>query len=609
MKCEKCGFQSEPGIKYCPNCGSRVTSGTEENRIFHIEDDPGFASRDSEYIRPTVRSADAAKGIVSRRGPEHREGIRLENGKENGEGDVRKYSYSEEEEKPSIKKQQTKPVRAFLKPKLLLGLAVLVTAGILAYTFFLKDKPTSVFYELSSQAIQVYSTGNKTLILNRKGDTIHTFDQSAFSQYSRDKSAAVIYFMKPNESGNFEQYYVNDEDSMKLSINNSVFDMSADGRYLFYSKKMLYGEYGMYRYDRKTKKEVLLLQVEDQQIGLIKVSPDGKTLTYTLIPENYGTGDNREIETFLMKDGEDPESLGDDLVVMAVSNNAEYLYYYNYDLENNVINSLHARRNGKDTKLLETLNMNFMWMNQDYSEMLYSDGRDTYLYDGSDEIHTVTRTAATEIILPYQYQAYNHYDRMIMTHSYKSFQNKLIRCSDGTVRRINQKDEAEMICRVDPECQIALSSDGNSLLYTTSEGSIKKVSDISGKCRETDLVNQMNSFIATADLSQVYYLIGEELFYKEGDKEALKIAGGVYALMSNGDYSGAFFQTDIPGESGVLNYSCKGSEPEYLFEEAYAADLTRLDYGCAVRLTVFGGYEYYYNSEGSNMMRIEDEIR
>ena len=607
MKCSQCEFQTEAEIKFCPNCGSRVTSENGENRIFHIEDDPGFASRDSEYIRPSVQPAKAGQSMGNRRGPDHSEGAWQGNGQDYGQPDGREYSYPEMEEESSEKSLRRKPFKELLRTKVLLALGTILAVGILAYTFILKDKLTSVFYELSSHAIQVYSTGDKTLILNRKGEAVHSFDQFIYTQYSSDKSAAMIYLMKPNESGNFEQYYVNEEDSKLLSNINSVFEMSADGRYLFYSLRLPNNRFGLYQYDRKTKKEYLLIETKDKQFGVVKVSPDGKTLTYTLIPTELNVNDSNDIETFLMKEGKDPESLGEDKVVMAVSNNAEYLYFCDY--ENNTLTSLYARYKGEDVKLLDYFNMNYNWINEDYSEMLYSDGSDTYLYHKGDKVITIAGTEAIEILLPYQYQSYIQSERLFVTYNSKTFLDKLIRCSDGTVRRINKKGEAERICRVDPESQIALSSDGDSLLYTTSEGSIQKVSDISGKCRETDLVDQMNSFITTADLSQVYYLIGDELFYKEGNNEAIKISEGVNYLMSNGDYTGAFFQTDIQGEEGVLNYSSKGSEPEHLFEEAYAAELTRLDYGCAVKLTVFGGNEYYYNSRGSEMMRIEDEIK
>ncbi len=600
MKCEKCGFDSKQWNKQCPICGGPSIM-SDGGRCTPIEADPGFASRDSEYIGAMVQPMGRVPGSNNRSGEGLVEWDWQNNLQESGQDNKGRHSHSEEGEESSGDPKRTSPYRELLKSRLLLGFAVLFAVGLLIYGLYLKNKPVTVFYEHSSRAIQSYTLMDQTLILNRKGEIVHSFNQPVYVQYCTDKSAGVAYMMKQEEVGLYELYYISDQGSVPLTEDVQVFDMSANGRYLIYSKKITNDEFGLYRYDSKTGKDDLLIKEEGKIFGLVRVSPDAKTITYTLVAaDNSST----EIETYLKEEGRDPEFLGDDKVAFAVSNRAKYLYYCDY--EDNVISAIYVLKDGMELKLADEFSYT-IWFNQDNSEVLYTDGGNTYLYDGSDKIITVAETVVTEIILPHQYRSADQMKPMSDANNVGSFQNKLIRFRDQTLRMMNREYEAEVVCRVDEVSQIALSKDGNNLLYSTAKGSIKKVSDISGARKETTLVNQMNSFITAGNLSQVYYLIGDELFYKEGNNEAKRLAEGAFDLMSNGDYSAALFKTNRTGGRGMMYYSVRGSEPEQLFDGYYVENSVRLDYGWAVMVAKPGGYENYYNPGGRSMLRLEVE--
>ncbi len=602
MNCKLCGYQLSPEMKFCPSCGSRILIG--KDGFFPIEDDPTFAIRDAEYIKPAVQAEDALSD-----GPNRTEQTKGEEGQQEAENSPYGDNPDTEEES-SDQPRKTKSIWNLIKTRPYLGVFACMIAGILLYTLFFMDRPVTTYFKLSGNQIQVYTREDKTLVLNHKGDTVHSFDYPSYCQYSRDKSAAVIYLIKSEERQDVELHYVTEEDSIQLSEEYTVSDLSADGRYLFYADKMQEDNYGLYRYDRKTKKEKLLVQAKDKKFGYIVTSPDGKTLVYSLIPPDYGTNENSKMENILLREGKEAESLGANKYIYEVSNDAIYIYYS--ELQGYTISSLYVRNQGKEIKLMDYFGLNALWVNQDYSEMLCSDGGNTYLYDGGDKLLKIAGVAAIELLLPNQYQGYADSDRMIMVHNFKSFKNKLIRCNDGSIRIVNKEGDADQICRVENESKLVLSSDGNNLLFSTSKGSIKRVSDLYGKCQESTVVSQMSSFITSGDLSQIYYMIGDQLFYKEGtgSKEAIKIAGGVAAIISNGDDTAALFRTRVRGR-GELYYSRKGSEPVQLLKDVSVTDMKRMESGNGVEIitiTATEAYEYYYNSEGKKVRRIEDEI-
>ena len=601
MKCHKCGFQLNNDEHFCPSCGSHIRISDWSR---YTEDDAGFAIKDAKYIKPMVQLKEDWSDKLNNNGQagDDEDWWQKKVTESNPDGDDKS---SDRENTP--KAGRRKAVRDFLMARPYLGFVALLLIGILLYNYFSSDKSAYVLYKKNSNALQVYSADRKTRVLNRKGEIVHSFDRTGIPQYCRDKSAAVIYLTGAGEQSDPEVYYVTEKDSIRLDNDMIAYAMSADGRYLFYSRELSNRKFGLLRYDRKAKKERILLEIEEKKFGLIKASPDGKTLAYSLIPINNDKIEISKLETFILREGKEAEYLGDNLHVIEVSDDGKYIYYLDYD---NIPTSLNVRHKGKVIKLTDSLRMTGLWINQDYSEMLFSVDKSTYLYDGGDKVLKIAETEAVELILPYQYEADIDLYNSIVFCNVKSFKKKIIRCSDYTIRIINKYGEAEEICRIEPESRIALSSDGNSLLYSTSEGSIQKVSDITGKCKESTVVAQMNSFITTADLSQIYYLIGNELYYKEGGKEAVKLADGITSLMNNGDYTGALLLSRTEGR-GELYYSRKGSKPEQLLKNSVVIEMKRLESGYAVEIVTIkptGAFEYYYNSEGKKMRLLEEKI-
>ncbi len=580
MICGNCGHKEEAGSKFCHNCGSRIGAPGLGQEVFQIEDDPGFASRESEYIKPMLlREAGRAAGPEDQEMGQHgSHGIRRGN--------------------------------IWLGRKRLFGWSAVLAAAILIIIILYRKEEQPVFYEISDHAIQIFSTEQETYVLNREGVVLHSINQPCYPYYSSDKSAAILirteFSFRTGAELENNLYYVNENELVELGNGSFTFDLSANGKFAVYSRLMEGNKSGLYLYDVDKQEETLLDYSADRMYAMVRMSPDGQIITYAAINTSVNPNTRTAIhEAFIIRKGKEPESLGNELIVLAVSNREDYLYYVKY--HDITATSLCVLSHGREKVLSEKLDENLfaVALNGDYSEILYSDQGKTYIYTDEGKELPVADTAVQDVILP---ESNSEFESLLLqgirVYQFDSFRNKVIRCNDGTLRVIGNGYAADEIGKADSVREIFLSKDGNRLIYRASGGKIMKVEDLKGNFKADTLVSQADICVAAGDLSEVYYLLGDKLYYKYDQSDPKPVAERIYNIYGNTDHTGVFFMNNYSGAKGTLYYSTNGNEPVTVIEEAMIRQITETQIGIVVRSN---RNEYYYNPEGMIMNRISPE--
>jgi hypothetical protein len=576
MSCEKCGIQLlNKDIKFCPNCGNRVNpseqGGCQEDLL---KEELGFSRSDTEYIKPEILK------------PE----ILLEVGHENnGENKAKK------------------PFRV----KFLLAFVPVLIVVLLIFAYVFKPTDHEVFPMISNKVIEVYydSANHSTVILNTSGEILHMLNMEATPYYNMHRTAAILYTATYiNDNPEIQIYYVDAKNLVELNHDIGSADISNDGNYLVY-RAQINGEGNiLYQYDVKRKKETVLDQSTVNRFFFLEMSPDGQTVLYNTRPkEVQDIRQEFSTEVFMIKNGGEPVSQGKDIFALAVSDHGEYKYFCDFNFENQSIKSLFLQKGNKTIKLFEDIVDSYIYFKKDYTEVMYTDGEKTYLYSVDGDIIPVADTVATEVLIPPRGNSYSNMmsENQVRYYDFETFRNKVILCDDNNLRVIDMEEKAPAICSVNTNIGLTLSEDGKSLLYLSSEGNLHKINDLSGQYTDETYIINPYSFIASGDLSEVYYRKDNQLYYKRGNFEPKLIADNVSSLIWNTEQTQELFEADKEGGKSIL-YSCShGDEPEVALDYGNHI-MQKLNYGVIVQTFSNSEYRLFYNTEGSRMKQIID---
>lgn len=573
MKCNQCGMKLiNEEIKFCPKCGSPVNSAAPEHRQEGLpKEELGFSRSDSDYIKPELLK------------PENLRSGGPEDGSDN---------------------QSKKP----LQGRLLLAFVPVMIVVLLILFFVFKPEDDKAYQITSSKAIEVYSDAmnRNTIIFDTRGKILHQLNKSVTPVYNLDRTAAVLY-TGSDDINNYgvHLYYADSTNLIKIEHIVTTFDISNDGKYLIYSTQSKEDGNTLYQYDVQRKKETILAQSADKQYQLLKFSPDGKSITYNAIQtELKNETQDITVEGFLIKDGEDPVSQGEGFIAFTASDHATYRYFFDY--KDNVINSLYiAKENGLEEIYTDVVN-SYMFFNNDYSELMFTIGDKTYLRAGGGKNVLVAEARVKEVITPYNSNKYlSVFSPNFRYYNFDTFYNKVFLCEDYSLWIISKEQEPRMIGTAYKENDVAVSVDGNQLLYLSPDRSLQRISELSGQCVEEAYISNVNSFIASSDLSEVYYLDSDQLFYKKGDAEPKQIADNVSSFYWNTDQTQAIFEADKQNGKSIVYSSSHGEEPVVALDYGNHI-IQKLNYGISIENMTNAGYEVYYNTDGNRMKQIVD---
>ena len=565
MVCFHCGRENEAKSKVCRYCGYPLIS--EKAEI-------GFSSPDTEYIGPRVQNLPIEAQQSSQK-----------------EANVLSDLPSHSEANPTADTIE----RRWKDKKLLAAIfSVAVIFAALAIFNGSGQRNTAVFSYISEDALEILADTNKntTFVWNTGGEKLFEIDEVLMAFFIPDKTAAILF-----DQENRCRYYVNAKKFIRLREDISMLNISINGQYLMYSAKEEQ-ESMLYRYDVKKEKEELLDQ--GKGFGSLIISPDGKTMAYAAASDRTGA-DSEDFACYLIRNGGEPEFFGKKRAIFALSDHAEYIYYYELQ-ENKKI--AYAQKEGQSVYLTDSLDR--VMVNLDCSELLYSVEGSTYLFNGKDKIK-IYDSLIRDVIKPKNSQSNGVYP------GFNSFKSKALIFQDNAVVWIDDKYAARKVGNNIGHYFAIISDTENTLMYATRKLEIEKVT-IQGDTEDSKrFVNNADQVATSGDLSDVYYLSGDQLYYKNNMEEAIMLADQVEGLCLNAKGDIAFFQKDCTTKSnvrkGTLYYSIHGGEPRPVKDGKEAVLLGQWNYGIAFAgENDTGSYDLYYNTKGIEFKLILEDV-
>jgi len=357
---------------------------------------------------------------------------------------------------------------------------------------------------------------------------IDKVDNVSYLEYSIDGSIAA--FLED------DTLYVCDGKKL-TEVDEGVTDfyLSASGSVIAYTND----EYEVYYYNvSKGGKATKVGEGEDDVILGIP-APDGSVILFA------SRDDDGEIEGFLSKNGKEAESIGDDIVPLAVSNGGSYIYYVKKKSDGDM--SLYVSK-GKDEVRLEksyTMN-NSIWLNSDGSQLLYCNDGNTYLSVKGGESDKVMSGTLYGIVTP-DHAATGIYRNGVYYTTYSDLRGRcyMTYSSGMDLYYVDNKGKSTKI--VSGCDDYTLSANGKSLIYLK-KGDLVKVEDVTkGKNgKTTDLTDEgeIDSFCALPNLSAVYYAIEDELYYQKGTGKAVEVGDDVDYYFLAADNSVCYILSD-----------------------------------------------------------------
>ncbi|NLP33951.1 MAG: zinc-ribbon domain-containing protein [Clostridiales bacterium] len=572
MICMHCDRENEDGRKFCIYCGYPI-----DNK----EENIGFSRPDTHYIGPKVIDLQEKEAVY----PEDGEEVPMP-----------KTPYGNQ-------KQDYRPVKVHsLNCKsLFIGiLSVVIIIIAVSILYWNVHRDTEAFQYITEDALEVFidRRNNRTIIFNTKGDKLFDIDEASHVLYTQDGTAAILYNQYANHF-----YYVNAKELIKLRDNINGINFSDDGNYLAYCTFNSSDTINncLYWYDAKNKKEVVL----DQGKVFInpKLSPDGKSLVYR-VKKDMDFTNFEDGESYLIRNGGEPEFLGENRMVLALSNNAEHIFYYEIK-DNNFF--FYLKKDGHSLYLSGSLG--YLMFNLDCSEVLFSDDESTYLWSENCNKIKIYDSFPRELILPNRCITYGFEG---IRSGIRAFENKALVFQDNSVIWIGEGYETTKIGDNAGHYFAVHSNKDDTIMFGARDLKIKKVTLLSELHDTQTYINRADNIVASDDLSYIYYIDKTQLYYKNGQEESIMLADNVkdVCLSANGDI--AFFLKDDSRTykgSGELYYSLHGSEPMLVDDGHEVTWIGRWSYGIVYGKEVGEDrYDIYYNTKGSEFKRILENV-
>lgn len=309
-------------------------------------------------------------------------------------------------------------------------------------------------------------------------------------------------------------------------------------------------------------------------------------------------------EYFIIKNGGTPESIGKDVRIIGASKDGECVYYMKYS--EGVLGALYVRK-GDKTILLSDNDNNRVCFNEDMTEIMFNYGDSTYVSINGNEKILVADVLLKDIIIPKNCigKLDSKEQERPTIYGINTFINKVMICKDGSLRLIGDQYQTKVISsKIDPSV-IAISEEGNDLLYGTTDLGVIKVSDLLGKCSQSICIVHKDDVVFSNNLNQIYFTDNDQLYYITEQGKSQYITEGITNLCLNQAGDTAFFLKD----RGTLYYSHHGGDAKPVEGIGSVSIVYEGANGIIVGEEVDGKYKLYYNTKGTKFKLIIEHKR
>ncbi len=290
----------------------------------------------------------------------------------------------------------------------------------------------------------------------------------------------------------------------------------------------------------------------------VAMSPDGKSVLYTKTDEN---DDGDEVTAlYLYTGGKSSKIAKDGVYPVTLSNGAKQIYAYDVESESLVLYNAKGEKVGK---IGSSASKSFI-VNQDHTDIIFSDGEKTYISVKGDEKKKIASSSDVTPVLPDGVTVtYSRSYGAVYVYGVSNFKNIIISCYDSdsetdALYYLNSKYELENKIG---DTSRAVTADGATVYYKKSGNlyskNIKKADAEQVKIAS----NTKGNFVISSDGKTVYYISeDDELHSYKGGKDN-KIADDVDKVYISGK-DNVFFLSD----DGV--YYVSGSSKKAVATEA-----------------------------------------
>lgn len=372
--------------------------------------------------------------------------------------------------------------------------------------------PNSVFYIQTEDTVFFFtSDGKKIGELDAPQTCVHSSDFSNLTVYDSDQNLNIVTSNGIENLGIFETY-----------------TRSLNGKFIIYTDKD--GDWYWYDTVKREEKKISGIGYNDS-VKFCSISPDGSAAAFSIYDEDGYEG-------FTCLYGQAPVSLGRGNIPLAISNGGDYIYYCR--LQNSTKEgywTLYVSHKEERVKLSDSFDLadnleyTSLLLNNKGNQLIFEENGKSYITINGGEKQKLFSNSP--FLIEPETPLYTADKKDYNTCVFYPISDLLDQCYsyyEGPVYFVDSKGESyKIIPDSTDDFQIA---DNNSGAIYLSKGNLVKVTDFV-KGTKVDLTSDADadSFFATNDLSGIYYLENDELYYLKEGKKPVKIKDDVEKYM------------------------------------------------------------------------------
>lgn len=527
-ECRKCGTKIADEADECPECGARLDSEAEtEDRAeentevtteetaddkVNVKTDNSPADDDDEDIR--IYSLRKPKVTPVKAQNDEDSDIKIAG--PGGSSSTRKFSAEEIE---SIRKKSPlqrgvtsvdSPVTTIrakrrlppMNPTSAL-LAALTTIIIVTAVILLALAPSHSRYISRSQLLTIIHNSSGELCLYKNGKLINSSGiKSGSISFSTTNTSGSSIAVLTTEGSTHSLYYSSGKNIVLVDSDVYEVQMSAGADSLIYLSS-LNGNCGKLYYFNGRESTQIAAEVFPGAC----ISPDGKTLAYSRL-----SGYDSSTSVGYIWQNDKIQELGTGFEPFAISDKAEYLYYFRKQDNDNALYAMSTKR-GKSIKLSDSPGN--IYFSSDLTQILFHDFGDIFLVNSGSDRVLIAKGDDCAVLLPYGCPVMSFGTNATgYILGVSSFKGTYIRCG-STLYYYSEKGSAGKV--TSNYSQAYLSSDMKTVFYLKNS-KIRSVNGTKSRLTPETLATDALSFAISANGRHVYYIsTDKELIYKTGN--------------------------------------------------------------------------------------------